>query len=122
MMLSINSIGPPGANTRGSRTMRSATSPTSMLGNITKMQHSTTSANGNWTRHYHYAYEDDPANRTNRLKSTSHPGDPENGPYTDIYSHDFYGNMTSTSHLADIAWSFIDQMRRVDLGGGSTAY
>jgi hypothetical protein len=30
--------------------------------------------------------------------------------------------MTRMPHLADMDWSFMDQLRHVDLGGGGTAY
>jgi RHS repeat-associated protein len=93
-----------------------------LLGNILNMQHITPSGAGNWTRHYHYTYQDNPANRTNRLSATSLPGDPDAGPYSATYDYDTYGNMTRMPHLADMDWNFMDQLRRVDLGGGGTAY
>ncbi len=91
-----------------------------LLGNIKKLKHRW---NGNsWTRHYRYAFDDDPANRTNRLTATSMPGDADAGPYSGTYSYDSYGNMTRMPHLAALDWNFMDQLRRVDLGGGGTAY
>jgi RHS repeat-associated protein len=96
-----------------------------LLGNIKTLRHrfKTQSGVGNgWRRYYHYAYEDEPTNRTNRLNSSSLPGDPEAGPYSATYGYDTYGNMTRMPHLADLDWNFMDQLRRVDLGGGGTAY
>jgi RHS repeat-associated protein len=96
-----------------------------LLGNIKVMKHrfqSQAGVGGGWTRHYRYAFEDVPGNRTNRLTSTSLPGDPDAGPYTGTYAYDAYGNMTCMPHLAVMDWNFMDQLRRVDLGGGGTAY
>ena len=96
-----------------------------LLGNIKVLRHRFQPQAGvgsGWTRHYRYAYEDDPTNLTNRLIATSLPGDPDAGPYTDTYSYDDYGNMKKMPHLADMAWNFMDQLRRLDLGGGGKAY
>lgn len=91
-----------------------------LLGNIKKLRHHWT-GNG-WTRRYRYAYEDDPTDRTNRLRATSLPGDPDAGPYSATYDYDTYGNMTRMPHLATMDWNFRDQLWHVDLGGGGTAY
>src|SRR5262249_24835706 len=40
----------------------------------------------------------------------------------EIYPYDAHGNMTAMPHLASMTWDFRDQLRRVDLGGGGTAY
>ena len=93
-----------------------------LLGNLSKLQHTTGTSTGNWTQHYHYAYEDDASNLTNQLRTSSNPGDPDAGPYTASYSYDVYSNMTSMPNLAGLSWNFLDQLRRVDLGGGGTAY
>ncbi|MFQ6538811.1 MULTISPECIES: SpvB/TcaC N-terminal domain-containing protein [Aphanothece] len=96
-----------------------------LLGNIKALKHrfqSQAGVGGGWTRHYRYAFDDAPGNRTNRLTSTSQPGDPEAGPYTGSYGYDAYGNMNRMPHLATMDWNFMDQLRRVDLGGGGTAY
>ncbi len=93
-----------------------------LLGNLSKLQHTTSDNNGNWTQHFHYAYEDDPGNLTNQLRSSSNPGDPDGGPYTASYSYDAYSNMTAMPNLASLIWNFLDQLRQVDLGGGGTAY
>lgn len=89
-------------------------------GNIKQMRHIAT--NANWTRRYHYEYQDDPANNTNRLKSTSLPSDPDSGPYSAIYQHDLHGNMTKMPHLDELVWNFMDQLKEVNLDGGGKAY
>ena len=96
-----------------------------LLGNIKKLKHRFKPQPGigsGWTRHYRYAFEDDAANRTNRLTSTSLPPDPDDGPYSDTYAYDAYGNPTRMPHLINLDWNFMDQLRQVDLGGGGTAY
>ncbi len=93
-----------------------------LLGNITKMQHIPTGTGTAWTRHYHYVYEDDATNRTNHLKSSSNPGDPDGGPYSDTYSYDNYGNMVGMPQISTLAWDSMDQLQRVELGGGGRAY
>lgn len=90
------------------------------LGNILQMRHVATA--GSWTRHYRYAYHDDPADRTNRLVATSRPGDHPTGPFTATYSYDANGNMNAMPHLGSLEWGFLDQLREVDLRGGGTAY
>lgn len=93
------------------------------MGNILKLQHVATG--GNWTQRYRYQYEDDPLDLTNRLKSTSLPGDPDGGPYTALYTHDTRGNITSMPHLStpdSLVWNFMDMLQQVNLGGGGMAY
>lgn len=94
-----------------------------LAGNLLKHRHMG-GATGSWTRHYRYAYQDNPANRTNRLASTSRPGDPDAGPYSATYDYDVYGNMTHliTPTPGEFTWDFLDQLQRVDLGGGGTAH
>ncbi len=89
-------------------------------GNIQTLNH--THKDGGWKRLYHYEYEDDPANLTNRLKNTRAPGDPKGGPFTHTYTHDSHGNMLTMPHLASLTWNFADQLNSVDLGGGGTAW
>lgn len=84
------------------------------VGNIEKMIHQAT--NGNWTRHYAYASE------SNRLLTTSLPGDDPLGSYSAKYEYDAHGNMVVMPHLKEIQWNFKDQMQQVDLGGGGKAY
>ncbi|HVI47983.1 MAG TPA: SpvB/TcaC N-terminal domain-containing protein [Chitinophaga sp.] len=91
-------------------------------GNILQLQHIAT--NANWTQRYHYHYQDDATNFTNRLKSSSLPGDAP-GIFSAIYQHDQHGNMTMMPHLpaADsLQWNFMAQLQQVDLGGGGKAY
>ena len=96
-----------------------------LLGNIKVLSHRFKTQPGidnGWTRHYRYAFDDAPGNRTNRLTVTSMPGDPDAGPYSGAYAYDVYGNMTKMPHLAAMDWNFMDQLRQVDLGGGGTAH
>jgi RHS repeat-associated protein len=96
-----------------------------LLGNIKILRHrfqTQLSVGSGWTCHYRYAFEDTPGNRTNRLSATSMPGDPDLGPYSATYDYDVYGNMVRMPHLAAMDWNSMDELRRVDLGGGGTAY
>jgi RHS repeat-associated protein len=90
------------------------------LGNVLQMRH--VAAGGSWTRRYRYAYQADPADRTNRLVSTSLPDDDPDGPYSAPYAYDDYGNMRAMPHLPTLDWNHADQLRQVDLGGGGTAF
>jgi RHS repeat-associated protein len=90
------------------------------LGNLLTMRH--VADGGSWTRRYHYAYQDDATDRTNRLVATSLPGDPDAGPFSARYTHDASGNMTAMPHLASLEWGFLDTLRSVDLGGGGRAF
>jgi RHS repeat-associated protein len=83
-------------------------------GNIAALHHE--NAGTSWTR----VYRDEPGR--NRLAFTSREGDPPAGPYSAVYAHDARGNMTKLPHLAALTWDFKDQLQRVDLGGGGTAY
>lgn len=84
------------------------------VGNILCMDHNF--ANGGWKRNYQYE------NVSNRLESTSLPGDDPEGPYGAQYGYDAHGNMTRMMHLPEMCWDFKDQMCQVDLDGGGTAY
>ncbi|AKT43566.1 SpvB/TcaC N-terminal domain-containing protein [Chondromyces crocatus] len=84
------------------------------VGNLLTMAHQ--AVGGGWSRHYEI--DDD----SNRLLSTSLPGDLSSGPYSAHYSYDPHGNMTSMPHLVSIVWDFENQQREVDLGGGGIAY
>jgi RHS repeat-associated protein len=86
-------------------------------GNLKSVNHRLQGGAG-WTRLYRYAYEDDPADRTNRLVASSAPGDAEGGPLGATYSYDAYGAMSRMPHLAGIEWNAFEQMSNVDLGGG----
>jgi len=84
------------------------------VGNIISMAHQAT---GNiWTRRYAYAPD------SNRLQSTSLPGDAPTRPFSAPYSYDIHGNMTKMHHLPQLQWDFKNQLHQVDLGGGGTAY
>ncbi len=92
------------------------------LGNIKNLKHIATGAN--WATNYKYEYEDDPTNKTNRLKATNLPGDPD-GVFSATYFHDLHGNMTSMPHLSapdSMKWNFNDQLKELNLGGGGNAY
>src|SRR5829696_48531 len=97
-----------------------------LLGNIKLVRHHFKSQRGiggdGWVRHYRYAYEDDPTNCTNQLRSTSLPGDPDLGPYGEKYDYDAYGNMFRLPSLTELDWDFMDQLRQVDLGGGGKVF
>ncbi|WP_437635618.1 SpvB/TcaC N-terminal domain-containing protein [Sorangium sp. So ce854] len=84
------------------------------VGNLLRMVHQ--AGAGTWTRRY--AYEA----ASNRLTSTSVPGDPENGPYSATYAHDAHGNMTAMPHIAQLTWDENDQVRSTNLGGGGIVY
>lgn len=86
------------------------------IGNVDWMRHTAVGGFA-WTRRYRYVLG------TNRLASTSLPGDAADGPYSAIYAHDANGNMTAMPHLPEIDWTFRDQMRGVDrLGGGTVQF
>jgi RHS repeat-associated protein len=96
-----------------------------LLGNLLMLKHRIPTQPGvgdGWTRHYRYRYQDSPADATNRLAATSLPGDPAAGPFSASYTHDSVGNLTSMPHLATLDWNPLDQLRRVDLGGGGEVH
>jgi RHS repeat-associated protein len=72
------------------------------VGNILKMIHQ--ADNGDWTRRYEYAGD------SNRLLSSSLPGDSTEAPYSAQYEYDAHGNMTKMPHLAVLEWNFKDQL------------
>ncbi len=82
-------------------------------GNLLSVVHQ--AGSGSWTRRYDYEAG------SNRLRSTSLPGDPATGPLPSRYSYDPHGSMTSLPHLSSLGWDFRDRLRTVDLGGGGTA-
>jgi RHS repeat-associated protein len=85
------------------------------VGNILNLIHQ---VNGTtlWKRRYDYAAD------SNRLLSTSLPSDLETQPLPVRYFYDEHGSMTQMPHLLEMEWDFKDQLQRVDLGGGGTAY
>ncbi|WP_437624402.1 polymorphic toxin type 43 domain-containing protein [Sorangium sp. So ce1151] len=84
------------------------------VGNLLRMVHQ--AGAGSWTRRYAHAAA------SNRLMSTSLPGDPVNGPYSVTYAHDAHGNMTAMPHITALTWDENDQLRSTDLGGGGVVY
>jgi RHS repeat-associated protein len=85
------------------------------VGNILRMIHQAT--NGTWIRRYDYETS------SNRLRNTSLPGDPADlSSLSPRYLYDEHGSMTKMPHLMQMDWDFKDQLQRVDLGGGGTAY
>ncbi|GLY94445.1 SpvB/TcaC N-terminal domain-containing protein [Actinoplanes sp. NBRC 103695] len=91
-----------------------------LLGNLTEVRHrfkTQPGVGGGWTRRYRYTFDDTPGDRTNRLTATG-----EAPPASPGYGYDAHGNMTRMPHLAALDWNVLDQLRRVDLGGGGTAF
>jgi RHS repeat-associated protein len=94
------------------------------VGNFALMQH--IANGGSWTRGY--AYEEpsllEPTKRSNRLTHSA-VGNGfnflETYTYTDAEGNDVHGCMTSINSM-NMEWNFKDQLRKVDLGGGGTAY
>jgi RHS repeat-associated protein len=86
------------------------------VGNFEALNHQF--AGGGWTRGYEYdeasLIEQD--KQSNRLSRTTI------GQTTETYAYDPHGNMLGMPHLAAMSWDFEDQLQRVDLGGGGTAY
>ena len=73
------------------------------VGNILSMIHQANG--GSWTRYYQYAAD------SNRLLTTSLPGDDPDGPYTGEYKYDLHGSMTCMPHLPLMAWDFAERMQ-----------
>lgn len=69
-----------------------------------------------WTQRHAYAVD------SNRLLSTGVPDDPADGPLPTRYFYNAHGSMTAMPHLKQIDWNHHEQMSRVELGGGGTAY
>lgn len=85
------------------------------VGNIMKMAHRRPNDNNTgWTRHYQYAEQN------NRLLATT-LGNPDL-PFSEPYSYNVHGSMTSMLHLQTMDWDFVEQLRHVDLGGGGHGY
>jgi RHS repeat-associated protein len=91
------------------------------VGNILEFIHDTLGTAGSWTRRYKYGAGAGDGG-SNRLHSTSLPGDLVAGPYCAKYTHDANGNMVAMPQLASIAYTHADQMWNADLGGGGTAF
>jgi RHS repeat-associated protein len=96
-----------------------------LLGNLLELRHRYQPRNGGgggWTQRFRYAYQEDAANRTNRLVASSLPGDQATGSYRSTYAYDHQGNMVRMAHLERMSWNFLDQLAHVDLGGGGQAF
>jgi RHS repeat-associated protein len=104
------------------------------VGNFLAMQHRRSNPDlPAWTRTYTYnevSWIEDgtnggPLQFGNRLSSTTVAA---NNPIDELYVHDAHGNMVRMPHLGGVHptpnmhWSYHDQLRQVDLGGGGTAY
>ena len=73
------------------------------VGNILAMIHQANG--GSWTRYYQYAAD------SNRLLTTSLPGDDPNGPYTGEYKYNLHGSMTFMPHLPLMTWDFAERLQ-----------
>lgn len=95
------------------------------VGNFELINHSF--KNGTWNRHYEYEADsliEPGVHYSNRLTKTW-VGDPlihtEDYSYEDAQGNDVHGCMTAINQMK-MVWDFEDQLQRVDLGGGGTAY
>ncbi|HUT72080.1 MAG TPA: SpvB/TcaC N-terminal domain-containing protein [Desulfatiglandales bacterium] len=75
------------------------------VGNILRVIHQ--AVGGGWTRRYDYEQG------TNQLRSTSLPGDPDEGELPTRYLYDPHGNMIEMPHLPAMDWDFKDQLHAV---------
>ncbi|HEV3076951.1 MAG TPA: SpvB/TcaC N-terminal domain-containing protein [Thermoanaerobaculia bacterium] len=90
-------------------------------GNVLAVIHRAQS--GGWTRWYAYtdASSLESAKPSNRLTSTSLPGDDLFGPYSAKYRYDQHGNISDMPCLALMQWNYHDQLQataRQAVGGG----
>jgi RHS repeat-associated protein len=88
------------------------------VGNITRLAHTTTQANGStgpsntiWTRHYTYE------TGSNRLL-TNDEFDSTNSPRTATFTYTGNGAMRRMAHLPVIEWDYADRMRHANKGSG----
>ncbi len=81
------------------------------VGNLLAMVHQL--ATGGWTRRYAYsdASRITAGETSNRLSSTSLPGDAAAGPFSAAYSHDEHGSMTRMPHLPGMTWDVQDRLQ-----------
>ena len=97
------------------------------VGNFLKMQHrGIDPAHTGWTRSYSYAESSliEAAKLSNRLTKTTVGNDAnltETYSYADAQGNDVHGCMTAINNRK-MVWDFEDQLQKVDLGGGGTAY
>lgn len=100
-------------------------------GNITKVVHD--AGTSGWRRYYAYENDSECNPISNRLISTSIPGDlipsekphcsmSRSGPYSANYEYDSHGNMIRMPHLTLMQWDYADRLIRVEKGGGCNAY
>lgn len=86
-------------------------------------------ASGGWTRRYAYAEPSaiDPGETSNRLSATSKPADNPAGPFSDRYTYDVHGSMTTMPHLSLMTWSESDRLQStarqvINVGTPETSY
>ncbi len=95
------------------------------VGNFERISHSF--QNGGWNRHYDYKADSliEPgvhfSNRLTKTRLGNGINHTETYTYTDAQGQDVHGCMTAINQM-EMAWDFEDQLQRVDLGGGGTAY
>ncbi|SFB62439.1 RHS repeat-associated core domain-containing protein [Cohnella sp. OV330] len=77
-------------------------------GNMTQLIHQ--AGSGSWQRKFNYEESG------NRLTGCTI------GSLTETYGYDEHGSMTSMPHLGAMLWDARDKLRKVDLGGGGTAW
>ncbi|MFC5470963.1 SpvB/TcaC N-terminal domain-containing protein [Cohnella suwonensis] len=85
-------------------------------GNLTHLIHQTGS--GSWQRIFRYEERSllESSRFNNRLSGSNA------GSVMETYGYDEHGNMTSLPHLGEMSWDHADKLRKVNLGGGGTAY
>ena len=90
-------------------------------GNLEELRHE--AGGTTWTRTF--AHEEasllEPAHASNRLTRSIVHRDTSVQP-ADVYAYDPHGNLLRMPHLPHMAWSYADELRTVDLGGGGTAH
>ncbi len=94
------------------------------VGNLAFMRH--IADGGMWTRGYEYDAASllEPIKKSNRLTKTTVGNGfnfSETYTYTDAQGNDVHGCMTAMNAIL-MEWDFKDQLQKVDLGGGGTAY
>lgn len=90
-----------------------------VAGNLVELLHrGTDPAHPGWTRMFVYGEGSliEPAETGNRLSSSTV------GAATSNYTYNAHGGMASMPHLSTIGWDYRNQIERVDLGGGGTAW
>ena len=95
------------------------------VGNFKTMSHHV-APNGGWTRRYEYEEDSlieagQKSNRLTRTRVGNGLNHLETYTYADAQGNDVHGCMTAINTMK-MGWDFEDQLERVDLGGGGTAY